>query len=224
MLCYRTRIALQSYSTHFPGCGCVRALTGLAKEVDFGMRTEFGERVRARRSALDLRLKDLAKASGVSVSMLSQVERGTRVPTLPIALKIAEGLGCALSTILDEPADHQYGIVRLEDGAGRGDPVSGVRRYLLSRHLPPSVAEITWYAIPVGSTAGPFIHGDVDLLEQVTVITGRLEVMVGAEVHQLRKGDTLFFKGTVEHRFVNRGRSEISLVHIAHPRRHGPLT
>jgi transcriptional regulator with XRE-family HTH domain len=166
-------------------------------------------------------LKELAAASGVSVSMLSQVERGRREPTLPIALRIAEGLGCHLSELLDEPPQEAFGLVRLADASGTVDPESGVRRLLLSRQLPPSVVEVTWYRVPPRTTLGPFVHRDTELYEQLTVIEGRLEVTVGAETHRLRGGDTLSYSGGVEHRFENPGRTETSFVHLAHPRRGG---
>lgn len=183
------------------------------------MKSDFGQRVRSRRAAHGLTLKNLASTSGVSVSMLSQVERGERVPTLPIALKIAEGLRCHLTDILDEPPEDSVGLVRLDEASGTVDPDTGVRRLLLTRHLPPSVAEVTWYRVPPGVTVGPFIHRDTNLLEQLTVVAGRLEVTVGSDVHLLRTGDTISFLGAVEHRFENVARSEVSLIHVAHPQR-----
>lgn len=179
----------------------------------------FGQRVRSRRTNRNMTLQALARASGVSVSMLSQVERGERVPTLPVALRIAEGLQCHLSEILDEPVASPRGVVHRDRAAGMVDPETGTRRVLLSRHLPPSIAEVTWYRLPPRARAGPFVHRDPALLEQVTVVAGLLQVRVGDESYELRAGDTLSFPGAVKHRFDNPGRRECSFVHIAHPRR-----
>ncbi|HNA43260.1 MAG TPA: helix-turn-helix transcriptional regulator, partial [Solirubrobacterales bacterium] len=41
-----------------------------------------GARVKALREAMDLSLRDLSERSGVSPTMLSQVERGSTSPTL----------------------------------------------------------------------------------------------------------------------------------------------
>ncbi|MFN0181139.1 MAG: helix-turn-helix domain-containing protein [Gemmatimonadales bacterium] len=187
------------------------------------MVDQFGERVRARRVATHLTLQALADASGVSVSMLSQVERGQRAPTLPLAVRIADGLGCPLSDLLDADPEtaETSGVIRREQDSGAVDPETGVRRVLLSRRLPPATAEVAWYRIPPGQTAGPFLHRDADLLEQVTVTAGRLDVRLGRDTLSLRAGDTLAFAGTTEHAFTNGGRTECSVIHVAHPRRGG---
>ena len=45
-------------------------------------------------------LEELAAASGVSRSMLSEVERGSRVPTVLILDRIATGLGTSIARLL----------------------------------------------------------------------------------------------------------------------------
>ena len=42
----------------------------------------------------------VSKRSGVSQSMLSLVERGLRNPTLELALRIADGIGVDLTTLI----------------------------------------------------------------------------------------------------------------------------
>lgn len=185
------------------------------------MEEEFGQRIRARRLNHSMTLADLADASGVSVSMLSQVERGERVPTLTIALRIAEGLHCHLSEILDSPEKTPLGLVRREDSTGVVDPETGIQRLLLSRRIPPSVIEVTWYRIPPGARAGPFIHRDSSLVEEVTVVAGKLRVTIGEEVSELRVGDSVSFKGAVQHHFDNPGRRTCAYVHLAHPSAYG---
>ena len=56
---------------------------------------ELGETLRACRLRLNLTLKMLGKLTGVSHSHLTRVEHGTRLPSRPVAKKIAENLGLA---------------------------------------------------------------------------------------------------------------------------------
>lgn len=56
--------------------------------------TELGKRIAARRRHLGLKQKDVAAASGVSLSMTSMVERGRRNATL----EVLESLSSALQT------------------------------------------------------------------------------------------------------------------------------
>lgn len=60
-----------------------------------------GERVRKRRKALGLTAKALAKATGVSTSYISQVERGHQQdPSLPALRRLADALSMDLHTLL----------------------------------------------------------------------------------------------------------------------------
>ena len=59
-----------------------------------------GDRVRRLCEAKGLSLRDLARTTGVSAPMLSQVERGETSPTLQLATKIASGLELTLSQLL----------------------------------------------------------------------------------------------------------------------------
>ncbi|MGP1272123.1 MAG: response regulator [Phycisphaerales bacterium] len=75
-----------------------RVLGQAAKELGLGqrpqvrLRAELGRRIRLARTDRGWTLKDLSEASGVSVSQLSAVERGTHLPSLESLLLIAEAL------------------------------------------------------------------------------------------------------------------------------------
>lgn len=42
----------------------------------------------------------LAEQVGISQSMLCQIERGTKVPSLPLGVELAQALGCELEALL----------------------------------------------------------------------------------------------------------------------------
>src|SRR6185295_14288829 len=65
-----------------------------------------GHRVKDERRRRRFTLEALAAASGVSRSMLSEVERGSRVPTVLVLDRIATGLGTSIARLLrdEEPA------------------------------------------------------------------------------------------------------------------------
>jgi transcriptional regulator with XRE-family HTH domain len=65
----------------------------------------------------------LSKRSGVSQQMIAHVERGTRKPSLEIAMRLAEGLA------LDVPGLFRRAIRRISgEGAGPGAKVGGIPR------------------------------------------------------------------------------------------------
>lgn len=65
---------------------------GLGQRPQDRLRAELGRRIRLARTDLSWTLKDLSEASGVSVSQLSSVERGTHLPSLESLLAIAVAL------------------------------------------------------------------------------------------------------------------------------------
>ena len=58
-----------------------------------------GETVRQIRESREMLQKDLAEKIGVSQSMICQIERGTKVLTLPLGRDIARALGCSLDDL-----------------------------------------------------------------------------------------------------------------------------
>ena len=51
-----------------------------------------GTNIREKRRALDMTQKELAEKVNVDQSMICQIERGTKAPSLPLSIEIAEAL------------------------------------------------------------------------------------------------------------------------------------
>lgn len=64
-----------------------------------------GENVRRLREAQNLYQEDLADMLGITRSMVSQIERGARIPTLLLGRDIAQALHCSIYDLLDTPAN-----------------------------------------------------------------------------------------------------------------------
>src|SRR6516164_5950007 len=79
---------------------------------------DLGGRVRQLRTARGWSLEALAAASGVSRSMLSQIEREQANPTLAVTLRIARAFGLSLGELLETPgAASAVNVIRAEDHA-----------------------------------------------------------------------------------------------------------
>ncbi|MFC3860162.1 helix-turn-helix domain-containing protein [Deinococcus antarcticus] len=63
-------------------------------------RLTFGKKLRAARRAKDMTLEDLAEASGMNWSYISQVESGHRNIAVDNMWKLAQGLGVELKELL----------------------------------------------------------------------------------------------------------------------------
>lgn len=68
-----------------------------------GSLPDVGQKIKALRTERKLTLDGLAKASGVSKSMLSQIERGLTNPTLATIWSLTQSLGIDISSLLAKP-------------------------------------------------------------------------------------------------------------------------
>lgn len=73
--------------------GQAAAALGLGRRPQDRLRAELGRQIRVARTERSWTLKDLSDASGISVSQLSSVERGTHLPSLESLVQIAQALG-----------------------------------------------------------------------------------------------------------------------------------
>lgn len=59
-----------------------------------------GMNIREKRLALDMTQKELAEKVNVDQSMICQIERGTKAPSLPLSVEIAAALKCRIEDLV----------------------------------------------------------------------------------------------------------------------------
>ena len=59
-----------------------------------------GSNIKERRDAANLSQRELAEMVYITQSMLCQIERGSKTPTLPLSKQIADALGCTLEELV----------------------------------------------------------------------------------------------------------------------------
>ncbi|RKE37637.1 transcriptional regulator with XRE-family HTH domain [Paraburkholderia sp. BL23I1N1] len=152
------------------------------------------KRVRDLRKVRGYTLDELADSSGVSRSMISLIERQETSPTAVVLNKLADALGVTLAALLSgEPQSVQeQPLARLSDQQVWKDPASGYVR----RHVSPSgfasPLELVEVIFPPGeSVAFENVVRNVVTHQQVWVLEGEMEVIVGETAWQLDTGDCL---------------------------------
>mgnify|MGYP000597254839 CR=1 FL=1 len=161
-----------------------------------------GRNIRQRRLELGLSLESLADTSGVSSTMLSEVERGRKNPTVKLAYQIALALGCSLNDLLEASASLRVSIVRAEQRSSLVDPSNGVVRRGLRSELVDRDLELAWYELPPEASTGELRPNMEGVLEQLVVLRGRVEVVLGGTPHRLSIGDSITYapQTTMEYR------------------------
>jgi len=166
---------------------------------------DIGASIRRRRLALGMTLEALAEASGVSTTMLSEVERAVKNPTVRLAYQIARALRCSLTDLLEEDPGHPVTIVRAAERRTLIDPATAVERHGLSTELLKRGLEVVWYVIPVGQSAGEMAPNRPGILEHLTVVRGTLALRLDQERHSLAKGDSVTYGPQVATEYENGG-------------------
>lgn len=165
-------------------------------------------RLRELRAERGWSLELLAGASGVSRSMLSQIEREQANPTLAVTLRIAQAFGMSLGELVEEPnASSSVTVIRATDRAYhyRSDEHCRIRT------LSPLNIErdVEFYEIrlsPGGALrSAPHFQGTREFL---TVVQGSVRVESGSDTETLHAGDSASYRADVPHAIVNIGQEE----------------
>jgi transcriptional regulator with XRE-family HTH domain len=164
-----------------------------------------GRRIKDAREARSLSLRALAEGSGVSRSMLSDIERGAKSPTIALLAAISEGLTVPLSALIGDggsPSSISPQIIRAADQHTISDP-SGVQRTNLGVLHDDSTVEFVRFQLPPRTVSGTFAPHRPGTLERISIERGTLDVYFGDQHVTLHAGDTLSYEAAVPHSFAN---------------------
>ena len=181
---------------------------------------EVGATLAALRQRRALSLDELSRRSGVSKSMLSQIERNQANPTVAVVWRLATALGVAVGELLGgaRPAAPLLATVPAHATPTLASPDGKCELRILG---PIELAgQFEWYTLtvlPGGSLASqPHEPGS---REHLTVLAGTLEVGAGTESSRVRHGETARYAADRPHSIRNIGKTAASawlvVVHAA---------
>jgi transcriptional regulator with XRE-family HTH domain len=159
-----------------------------------------------------LSLEKLAELTGVSKSMLGQIERGDSSPTIATVWKISNGLKISFTTLLNAPQPdptviRQAEVTPLVEDNGKYRlypffPIEEGRRFEVYAIEMDRGAYLSAEAHPEGTQ------------EFLTVFQGEVTVRVNAEEYRVTPGDAIRFRADRPHIYHNSGQdlAKISMV------------
>jgi transcriptional regulator with XRE-family HTH domain len=166
------------------------------------------ERLRQLRKKRGWTLEQLSAASGVSRSMLSQIERKQANPTLAVAFRIARAFGRSLADLVDEPGSTSaITLIRAADSTYqfRSDDACRVRTlYPMQFERNVEFYEM-WLAPGEALRSAPHF---VDTRELLTVQKGVVAVTSLNERVDVHAGDSAHYPADVAHAIENVGAVE----------------
>ena len=170
-----------------------------------------GQNIQRIRKAQKLSIDRAAELSGVSGSMLGQIERGAVNPTISVLHKLAQGLHVPLEKLIEYAEEPGITLYRSVDHVGQRLCGGKVIRYPLFPYDADSGAESCQLDIFISGAyeAADLIPGSRVYL---TVLAGMVEVQVGEERWLLESRDSLAFPGHLPRKYTNKGNTTVRLV------------
>ena len=164
-----------------------------------------GPRLRQLREHRELTVAALAERAGCSPEMIAALEAGELVPSLTPLFRLARGLGVRLGTLLDDQSQDGPAVVR-HGAAGPAVQFSGndparTRSTLDFHSLAPHKAarNMEPFLIDVHPAKGEVVLNEHEGEEFIYVLSGRIEVRYGKDVHRLDAGDSIYYESVVPH-------------------------
>ena len=164
--------------------------------------------VKERRVSLGFGLRELADKAQVSKSLLSKIENHRSIPSLPVLLRIAQGLQTNLSDLsagIETDNADEYVLIRKNERKKevRENAVGFRYQSLIMRFIHNILFEASIVTL---STDAKRKAVSSDGSELLYILRGSIEFRLGQERILLEPGDALFFDGRIPHVPRNVGR------------------
>ena len=204
--------------------------------------TQLGERAARYRKERGIKVTELARAIGVSPSLISQIERGQSQPSVSTLFGLAAALGVPVDAFMEPDAKSAPVAVPIgseagstpaadDDRGGAARPASRADRYMVRRgdraaldieggvrweRLTPETlprVEFLELVYAPGAQSHPELYRHPGT-EMVLVLSGRLNITVGFECYELAAGDSIHFPSSQPHRYANPSDQETRAVTV----------
>jgi transcriptional regulator with XRE-family HTH domain len=167
---------------------------------------DLGAKLRQLRLRKKIALVDLGKHTGLSASMLSQLENGKLVPTLPTLARIAMVFDVGLEHFFaDKRTRRVFSIVRagerlrFPDRADSPTPGYFFEVLTFGATEKSMAAYLAEFPLQESKEARPHFHAGAEF---VYVLSGQLAIGYQAEDHVLEQGDSVYFDASEPHSYT----------------------
>ena len=176
------------------------------------LNTAVAQNIKNIREQKKLTLDAAARETGVSRSMLAQIEKGDANPTISVLGKIARGYRVPFTALIEEAPEEATVIPESEiqpfiedDGRFVSYPTFGFDEKMGFETYRINIS-------PGGSMSSEAHMAGTN--EYVTVFGGKLEIVAGEQTFILKEGDSIRFMGDVPHtyRSISREKTKLSMI------------
>lgn len=180
---------------------------------------DFGVKIRRLRKERALSLKDLSGLTGLSIALISQVERGLNAPSMRSVRQLAAALGVSVQSLFSE--------VEEAPEASTGIVVHAANRRVLNLGRTGTFLELltpkgfqglqTFHSyIDPGASSGPEYDSHLGT-ESGVILAGCLDLWLDERKMRLVAGDSFSFQSETPHRYENPGKTMTQVIWAVTP-------
>lgn len=165
--------------------------------------------IKSLREKNKLSLDELSKLSGISKSILAQIERGEGNPTLSTLWKVSNGMKVPFDALTVRPKV-PYEIVKTSDIQPLLEDEGKVKNYSIFPDDENRRFAVYYLELEPGSywQSEPHLRGTTEF---ITIFSGTIEIVVADKQFTVTKGESIRFKGDTIHSYRNIGNETVIL-------------
>lgn len=181
------------------------------------MQDEIGEKINKLRTSKGLTLKDLSEKTNLSISFLSQAERGLTSIAIMSLKKIAAGLNTDLTYFFEPPKNNKNIIVRGYQQEVFRISDSGFIYFNLGSEIPNKQFDSMLVTILPSKGVEEVIPYPHDGEEFIYVLEGICTIFINDSTYDLYPGDSANFQSTSPHNWANLTNKIVKIIAISSP-------
>lgn len=161
-----------------------------------------GANLKLLRKDRNLTLSKVAHKAGVTAGLLSKIENGRTIPSLPVLFNLINALDITLKEYFDRlPSSQSQKFFVFKQGTqtsiSKEDEAKGFNYFrIFGKQLPTNSFEFALLELEPNAKRG---HVTTDAFELKHILEGSCDYLIEDEVITLEQGDTLFFDGRTPH-------------------------
>lgn len=172
-------------------------------------------KLKAVRKEKRLTVQVLADRANVSKGLISRIENGRTIPSLPVLLGILSGLETNAEDFFEGFAnvdkEKEVTVIKKEEYESfEKEEAPGYHyQHITSTTIGKNTLECVLLNIDPGATRAKV---STDAYELKHILGGSVTYLIGEEVHLLEAGDSIYFNGRVPHVPLNNGDDTLSML------------
>jgi transcriptional regulator with XRE-family HTH domain len=174
-----------------------------------------GKRIKDIRKKNKKTISTVANAAEVSNGLISRIENGRTIPSLPVLLNIINALEIEVSDFFEgmpKPTAANYIVSRAEDNSiiEKEDDAKGFTyQYIFGKQLSSIGFEVVLLEVKPNSQREKV---ETDAFEFKYMLSGECSYVIGDDEILLKEGDSIFFDGRIPHVPMNRSKTSAKML------------